>query len=92
MSLMAFSVRKTSLVRPRYLWAALNVTLEKRVRMTGRFHVRVSASSVTLQKRSTLDDVRGGFGELGSQTLERFCGYDRERGVLLCSGYNATVE
>lgn len=35
MSLIAFSVRKTSLVNPRYLWAALNVTREKRVRMTG---------------------------------------------------------
>ena len=39
MSLMAFSVRRTSLVKPRYLWAALNVTLEKRVRMTEKDHV-----------------------------------------------------
>ena len=50
MSLIAFSVRRTSLVKPRYLWAALNVTLEKRVRITGRCHANFSAVSVTLQK------------------------------------------
>ena len=31
---MAFSVLKTSLVNPRYLWAALKVTRENLVRMT----------------------------------------------------------
>ena len=50
MSLIAFSVRRTSLVKPRYLWAALNVTLEKRVRMTGICHAWFSVSSVTSRK------------------------------------------
>jgi len=49
MSLIAFSVRRTSLVKPRYLWAALKVTLEKRVRITGRCHRRFSTMSVRLQ-------------------------------------------
>ena len=43
-------------------------------------------------KYRTLHDMGSRFGEFLRQALECFCRYDCKRGILLSSGYNATVE
>src|SRR4051794_23845039 len=89
MSLIAFSVRRTSVVNPRYLWAALKVTREKRVRMTvGAIIFRGIIGTDTGIK--TLDDVPRCFRELLGQPSKGFGGNDSKSGVL-CSTSNGSV-
>ena len=91
MSLIAFSVRGTSLIKPRCLWAALNVILEKREDDWKMPQDSVSRVWPRI-KLPHLHDMGSRFWEFLRQTMECFCGYDPKHRILLSPGHNATIK